>query len=109
MTRCKIEQDLERYKGWVEDMQAGFYVNCVYCGHRYGHEDDTPVSMADVLKEHISVCPEHPLSHALARIKELEAFVRDIRDNWDCDEDGHKYDIACRCCMAEDLIGSRGD
>ncbi len=38
------------------------YVNCVYCGHRYGPAKDTPVSMADVLKKHIENCSKHPMS-----------------------------------------------
>ena len=63
---------LSRYEQWVADLQAGMYINCVYCGHRYGPDDEVPASMADVLKAHIEVCPEHPLSKAMARIAELE-------------------------------------
>lgn len=53
----------ERLKGWVSDLQSGMYVNCVYCGHRYGPKDKVPVSMADILKDHIEKCPKHPMSH----------------------------------------------
>lgn len=44
-----------------------------------------------------------------ARIAELEAFVRDCRDNWDCDEASHKYRGGhdCRACNAERLLGPR--
>lgn len=49
-------------KSWVDDLQAGMYINCVYCGHRYGPDSETPASMADVLKEHVERCPEHPMS-----------------------------------------------
>lgn len=52
----------DKLKGWVDDLQAGCYINCVYCGHRYGPDDEVPASMADVLKEHIEHCPEHPMS-----------------------------------------------
>jgi hypothetical protein len=38
------------------------YINCVYCGHRYGPDDEIPATMADVLKEHIAQCPKHPMS-----------------------------------------------
>lgn len=54
--------EIERLKAWVADLQSGMYVNCVYCGHRYGPGETTPVSMADALKAHIETCPEHPMS-----------------------------------------------
>jgi DNA-directed RNA polymerase subunit RPC12/RpoP len=63
---------------WVEDLQSGMYINCVYCGHRYGPAKKTPVSMAEVLKQHIEQCSKHPMSklkieHArmLAMLKEF--------------------------------------
>lgn len=58
---------------WVADLQSGMYVNCVYCGHRYGPNEDTPVSMADVLKEHVEACPEHPMS----KLKEENRLLRE--------------------------------
>jgi len=64
--------EIGRLRQWINDLQAGMYINCVYCGHRYGPDSEVPASMADVLKAHIEQCPEHPLSHAKARIKELE-------------------------------------
>lgn len=69
----ELEAENDRLEQWVNDLQAGMYVNCVYCGHRYGPEAEVPSTMADVLKEHIEQCPEHPLSHAKARIAVLEA------------------------------------
>jgi hypothetical protein len=56
------QAELERYKRWVDDLQSGIYVNCVYCGYRYGRDGAVPASMADVLKEHVQQCPEHPMS-----------------------------------------------
>lgn len=52
----------DRLQQWVKDLQSGMYINCVYCGHRYGPESEVPASMADVLKEHIAKCPKHPMS-----------------------------------------------
>jgi len=52
-------KSLER---WKNDLLSGMYVNCVYCGYRYGPKENTPVSMAEILKEHIEHCPEHPMS-----------------------------------------------
>lgn len=63
--------EIERLQTWVNDLQSGMYINCVYCGHRCGPQKDTPAVMADVLKAHIEKCPEHPLSHAKAEIERL--------------------------------------
>lgn len=51
-----------RLEQWKDDLQAGMYINCVYCGHRYGPDDEVPATMADALKEHVEQCPEHPMS-----------------------------------------------
>ncbi len=72
----QLRNDVDRLQQWVNDLLAGMYVNCVYCGHRYGPNKDTPVAMADVLKAHIEQCPEHPLAEARARIAELEEACR---------------------------------
>jgi len=61
-TALELYDRLEKAKSWIKDLHSGMYVNCVYCGHRYGPKENTPVAMADVLKEHIEQCPEHPLS-----------------------------------------------
>ena len=60
--------EIQRLRQWVNDLQSGMYVNCVYCGHRYGPEDKVPSSMADALKAHIEQCPEHPMSHLKAQL-----------------------------------------
>lgn len=62
--------EIDRLYAWIGDLQSEMYVNCVYCGHRYGPRDKTPVAMADVLKEHIEQCPKHPMS-ALKRENEI--------------------------------------
>lgn len=64
-----LRAEVERYRAWVGDLQSGMYVNCVYCGHRYGPGETTPVSMADALKAHVEECPHHPMS-ALRRENE---------------------------------------
>ncbi len=77
--------EIEQQNKWISDLQSGMYVNCVYCGHRYGPKDNTPTSMADILKEHIEECPKHPMSllkteldeakaKAKAKIKNLEEY-----------------------------------
>lgn len=57
-----LRQENARLRRWVADLQSGMFVNCVYCGHRYGPDPGTQVAMADVLKAHISECQEHPMS-----------------------------------------------
>ena len=72
------EANNERLQQWVNDLQAGCFINCVYCGHRYGPDPGTPVAMADVLREHIEQCPEHPLSEARAEIERLREAISDF-------------------------------
>ena len=54
--------EIRRLRQWVHDLQAGMYINCVYCGHRYGPDDQVPATMAQALKEHVERCPEHPMA-----------------------------------------------
>lgn len=63
------KQEIERLQQWVADLQSGMYINCVYCGHRYGPKEEVPATMADVLKAHIATCPKHPVSKLLAAAK----------------------------------------
>jgi hypothetical protein len=60
-----LREENARLKQWISDCQAGMYINCVYCGHRYGPDPGTPVAMADILKAHIAECPAHPMSDLL--------------------------------------------
>lgn len=66
--------DLEK---WIADLKSGCYVNCVYCGYRYGDKSDTPVAYADVLKQHIAACPGHPMSELLKCVQQAAdvAFI----------------------------------
>lgn len=75
MTNEELDKEVERLRaendrlqGWVDDLLAGCYVNCVYCGKRYGPEESTPVSQAEVLKRHVQGCPEHPMSKLRAAV-----------------------------------------
>lgn len=70
-----VDQELARYKQWVSDLQSKMYVNCIYCGHRYGPVQDTPVALADVLKQHIEQCPSHPMSQLKVRNAELAKML----------------------------------
>jgi hypothetical protein len=82
-----LRAENERLMQWVNDLQSGMYVNCVYCGHRYGPADKVPASMADVLKEHIAHCPEHPMS----KLREEMERVKEERDDYQ-----KAFALACR-------------
>lgn len=72
-TTDNLEKELARYKKWVDDLQSGMYINCVYCGHCYGPEDQESSRAADVLKKHVENCPEHPMSKLKAELEELKS------------------------------------
>ena len=78
--------EIEKLKTWVNDLHSGMYVNCVYCGHRYGKQGEVNHSMADVLKKHIENCPKHPMSklkaerdRLAARAAALERAIKEVR------------------------------
>lgn len=75
-----LQQKVAERDQWVNDLQSGMYVNCVYCGHRYGPQDKVPATMADALKEHIEQCPKHPMSKLKARAESLQSQLADFRD-----------------------------
>lgn len=66
------EAKINQLKAWVNDLQSNMYINCVYCGHRYGPSDEVPGSMADILKHHIEQCPKHPMSKLKTENKRLD-------------------------------------
>ena len=37
-------------------------------------------------------------------LAQLKEFARECRDNWDHDEDAHKYKTLCRACVAKNLL-----
>jgi DNA-directed RNA polymerase subunit RPC12/RpoP len=80
----RLQADVERLTSWVADLQSGMYVNCVYCGHRYGPGEITPVSMADALKAHIETCPQHPMSALRAENLALHEQVAAIESREVC-------------------------
>lgn len=108
---AEIEEERDRLKQHVADLQSGMYINCVYCGHRYGPADSTPVSKAEMLKVHIMECPEHPMSELKASLEleklyrmnswiremTLERFLNGVRVLWNIDE--REY---LACINAED-------
>lgn len=43
---------------------------------------------------------------AEAQFAAVRGFVRDCRDNWDCDKDAHKYNTPCRSCEARAILAA---
>lgn len=88
----RLREENARLRQWVSDLQSGCYVNCVYCGHRYGPDDgETPLSMADVLREHVERCPEHPL--AQLRVQVENALMHLVGDG----DVGAAFDVLDAC------------
>lgn len=46
------------------------------------------------------------LQSAKARIEALESFAKSCANNWDCDEEGHRYGTECRACEAKLILES---
>lgn len=69
---ARLTDEVEEARRWVNDLQSGMYINCVYCGHRYGPKDKVPCTMADALKQHIEQCPKHPMSSLRAELADLK-------------------------------------
>lgn len=61
---CHEVIELNSLRKWIADLQTGLYINCVYCGHRYGpNEVEVP---ADALRRHVAECPAHPMAQLVA-------------------------------------------
>ena len=72
------EAEIVKLRQWVDDLQSGMYINCAYCGHRYGPDDEVPATMTEALYEHIARCPEHPLSRCKAENEKLRAVLGQV-------------------------------
>lgn len=68
--------EIEQLRNWVNDLQSGMFINCVYCGHRYGPSATTPSTAAEILKMHIERCPKHPMS-------QLKSEIEQLRKDWE--------------------------
>lgn len=38
------------------------------------------------------------------KFAEMAEFIRDVRDNYDCDEAAHRHGTRCRCCEAAKIL-----
>jgi len=98
----------ERLKRWVNDLQSGMYVNCVYCGHRYGPQDEVPASMADVLTQHIAHCEKHPMNALRSAIEKIYVRIREWeRTDADSMDDQEQLDSAEEMISEITLIAAK--
>lgn len=51
-----------------------------------------------------SDCRREHLKELIGIVSEMEEFIKDCRDFWDCDEDAHKYGTLCRSCEAKKIL-----
>lgn|GEM_PF-4605749 len=80
--QAEAKQEIHQLTQWIHDCQSGMYINCVYCGHRYGPADEVPATMQEALYEHIATCPKHPLSKAQAETAEGKQEIERLH-SWD--------------------------
>lgn len=68
----------EKLQQWVNDLQSGLYINCVYCGLCYGPQnEEIPQEM---LRRHVAECPEHPMAQLIMDCKTIIANIENRRE-----------------------------
>lgn len=70
-----------RLSRWVNQLQSGMTINCVYCGHCYGPADTTPVTRAEILTAHLEVCLQHPMNALKRENEQLRAKVKKLESH----------------------------
>lgn len=106
----KIKQRADKAtKGpWVAQPTFRFAVNA-----QGNNGDNKHVAMVNYDSEGIEQCEANGYFVTYSRedipklLDALEKAMRelvDVRDSWDCDEDGHKYNTGCRKCDADNLL-----
>ncbi len=103
----KLKADLAEARQWVNDLQSGMYINCVYCGHRYGPNTEVAASMADVLKQHVEQCPKHPMSKLKAEIAKLKADIAWMEEDGDVGDELVADVVADNERLQEELAEAR--
>lgn len=81
--RAELMRENDRLQNWIDDLQAGMYINCVHCGHQYGPDDEVPASMAEILKKHVEQCPEHPMSKLKRNLELSDKMISKLQGQID--------------------------
>lgn len=68
-----VQRNIDKLQQWIDDLQSGMYINCSYCGFRFGpaEEDQVPETMREHLKKHMIQCEEHPMHGALEIVRSI--------------------------------------
>lgn len=72
----KLKSEILRYDAWIEDILSEKYVNCAYCGHRYGKENDS--ANMEAVRKHVENCSKHPMAKEKERADKAEALAREL-------------------------------
>jgi hypothetical protein len=110
-----IRRKVKELETWVNDLHSGMWINCVYCGHRYGPRETTPISMADVLKEHIEKCPKHPMSKLKFQLLAHQKIVKYAQHSLGSERQqgcnllakGFGFEKKCTCGLSDVLVEIR--
>ena len=73
----KHHEEIKELNNWINDLQAGMYVNCVYCGYRFSNPEVFP-TIQEVLHEHMENCSKHPLFKANQELKRLNSIIKTL-------------------------------
>lgn len=74
----EVLNENEKLKQWVHDLQSGMFINCVYCGHRYGPKDQMPATLVAADPAKIKAI-QAKLSH-LPKTIELKQYRRQFAE-----------------------------
>ncbi len=74
----KQHKEIKELDKWIDDLQAGMYINCVYCGHRFKSNPEIYPTMQEVLHEHMENCSKHPLFKANQELKRLNNTINTL-------------------------------
>lgn len=74
-----LQEQNEKLEAWIDDLQSGMYINCVYCGYRYGPNTVSHVTMRKALEDHIASCPKHPLSTAKSALEQARRELAELK------------------------------
>lgn len=85
---------------WFCDSAGGTIRNWKNCEWL---DESTPAGITQAKADLTREANNRDLEEASEVDKEVLEFIRDIAYNWDCDEDGHKYNTGCRKCTASEL------
>jgi len=104
-----LKGEVRRYRRWVADLQSGMFINCVYCGHRYGPAESVGVSMQDVLKKHVQQCSEHPMSALKRNNERLLDAIEEALNVYDREKDTENCAVLMTVPLERALEGKDED